>query len=1077
MAELNDRDRASTATLNRSIIAILQCYEINRKKTIGLLDALLCGLDGDKLIENCSTERVVKRCLTRHIPYQPHVIVFPRLAIAIKSSLVREHYIKLGFSAFCKDINHFLEWNDPTCGSVCVGAFKREFSQAFIVYQKLDAFSCVKHVCCGYGLETILMFDFSLEPSVDDRTVGDDKSEVAVRGRLIASFWQRRMDDLDEQKRAGFSWQKSSTAGIDRPHAAPLLQDAAVASLLDLRNIGCALAFLQPGGSGSAEAAVYSTSTMSSSTRTVNTDTSSSTTAQGQNPSTQTVSSKKTYNVTSRVTSTRHSSREVTLNTGGKDLASLDLADLAKELEKHQHRESNGDLAMPFLDPAQLAGVDSPAAIIFQQLLNVEKERFANLFPQLRCVRSSPAPLETTVRIIRNADGTVTRIQTVQSRSVIRCRQVTKQKGDETKSTVRAVVHYEGPGGKVRLKLEDDGSVDSEESGGEDDDDDHDHLQLSPVKLGLPSPNSDEPLAEGVPDKAFYAAQELVDTERRYVGKLILLVETFKKRIEQENSNGRLIPVQKSRALFANLDSIYAFHKHHFLPQLQNRLREWPIEQKISDVVCQQAPFLKMYSEYINNYKRATKVFEELYKRGGKFAQIVDEVERMPECENLSLVSHIIGPVQRVMRYHLLMQEYLKHLPENHCDRQDTEKALELVKSAASHANEIMRKLDKYKDLVELQEQLGCQVIELVSPSRELIKQGRLLKLSSKSDEQQTRHVFLLNDMLLVCSERKVPIHKYKLRSLLEISGMTVLEGDYLDIENTFYVRTKRKVIAFCAGTFKEKAEWMESLWSTIRELAAQHQSFRMSGRKFSKLDDRLPRKTCSLCTSTFSIFRREYTCQACRKIVCKKCCSTNKMPLAHEVGKEKRICSACFEALRADDSATQRQHRDAQNNSSTSSMWLVPANDNMLEGYLEMRSLKRPWTKSFFRLKNDFLLYRYADEKDKAPVASMPLPGIKVSLLDSRQESNGLSEWNQFVVEHKNRSYVFRCATQEEMAKWMAVLDLASKAEIPSSGSPICKNLDQCGAELQDKLLRICGKMASNIGTSESQYTGEQPT
>ncbi|KRY28886.1 FYVE, RhoGEF and PH domain-containing protein 4 [Trichinella spiralis] len=914
-------------------------------------------------------------------------------------------------------------------------------------------------------LQFLFISDFSLEPSVDDRT--------AVRGKLIASFWQRQMDDSDEQKRAGFSWQKSSTASIDRPLAAPLLQDAAVASLLDLRNIGCALAFLQPDGSGSADAAVYSTSTMSSSTRTVNTDTSSSTTAQGQNPSTQTVSSKKTYNVTSRVTSTRHSSREVTLNTGGKDLASLDLADLAKELEKHQPRESNGDLTMPFLDPAQLAGVDSPAAIIFQQLLNVEKERFANLFPQLRCVRSSPAPLETTVRIIRNADGTVTRIQTVQSRSVIRCRQVTKQKGDETKSTVRAVVHYEGPGGKVRLKLEDDGSVDSEESGGEDDDDDDGHLQLSPAKLGLPSPNSDEPLAEGAPDKAFYAAQELVDTERRYVGKLILLVERAVKHEKERNLNFDVQKAYRTRKFQRSAHTgseeqssvcqfgIYLrFSQAAFFTATAKspaRMVNWnlsPREQKISDVVCQQAPFLKMYSEYINNYKRATKVFEELYKKGGKFAQIVDEVERMPECENLSLVSHIIGPVQRVMRYHLLMQEYLKHLPENHCDRQDTEKALELVKSAASHANEIMRKLDKYKDLVELQEQLGCQVIELVSPSRELIKQGRLLKLSSKSDEQQTRHVFLvgytrlnifaLNDMLLVCSERKVPIHKYKLRSLLEISGMTVLEGDYLDIENTFYVRTKRKVIAFCAGTFKEKAEWMESLWSTIRELAAQRQSFRMSGRKFSKLDDRLPRKTCSLCTSTFSIFRREYTCQACRKIVCKKCCSTNKMPLAHEVGKEKRICSACFEALRADDSATQRQHRDAQNNSSTSSMWLVPANDNMLEGYLEMRSLKRPWTKSFFRLKNDFLLYRYADEKDKAPVASMPLPGIKVSLLDSRQESNGLSEWNQFVVEHKNRSYVFRCATQEEMAKWMAVLDLASKAEIPSGESPICKNLDQ---------------------------------
>ncbi|KAL1235104.1 Pleckstrin [Trichinella spiralis] len=51
------------------------------------------------------------------------------------------------------------------------------------------------------------------------------------------------------------------------------------------------------------------------------------------------------------------------------------------------------------------------------------------------------------------------------------------------------------------------------------------------------------------------------------------------------------------------------------------------------------------------------------------------------------------------------------------------------------------------------------------------------------------------------------------------------------------------------------------------------------------------------------------------------------------------------------------------------------------------------------------------------------------------------------------SKSYVFRCATQEEMAKWMAVLDLASKAEIPSGESPICKNLDQCDAELQEKL------------------------
>ncbi|CDW61361.1 PH domain containing protein [Trichuris trichiura] len=120
--------------------------------------------------------------------------------------------------------------------------------------------------------------------------------------------------------------------------------------------------------------------------------------------------------------------------------------------------------------------------------------------------------------------------------------------------------------------------------------------------------------------------------------------------------------------------------------------------------------------------------------------------------------------------------------------------------------------------MVELQEHLGSQVPDLISPSRELIKQGRLIKLSSKSDEMHHRHLFLFNDMLLVCSERVMPLNKYKLRASLRVSEMFVLEGDHLDIENAFYVRTRKRAIEFCAKTLKEKVEWMESLWRAISQ-------------------------------------------------------------------------------------------------------------------------------------------------------------------------------------------------------------------------------------------------------------------
>lgn len=37
---------------------------------------------------------------------------------------------------------------------------------------------------------------------------------------------------------------------------------------------------------------------------------------------------------------------------------------------------------------------------------------------------------------------------------------------------------------------------------------------------------------------------------------------------------------------------------------------------------------------------------------------IVLYFQQLPECENLSLVSHLICPVQRVMRYQLLLKVY-----------------------------------------------------------------------------------------------------------------------------------------------------------------------------------------------------------------------------------------------------------------------------------------------------------------------------------------------------------------------------------------------------------------------------------
>ena len=69
--------------------------------------------------------------------------------------------------------------------------------------------------------------------------------------------------------------------------------------------------------------------------------------------------------------------------------------------------------------------------------------------------------------------------------------------------------------------------------------------------------------------------------------------------------------------------------------------------------------------------------------------------------------------------------------------------ALFLVSTAANHANEAMKRIDQFKQLLEIQESLGGAV-DLVSPTRELMKEGKMVKISARSGDHQERYLFLV---------------------------------------------------------------------------------------------------------------------------------------------------------------------------------------------------------------------------------------------------------------------------------------------------------------------------------------------
>lgn len=55
-----------------------------------------------------------------------------------------------------------------------------------------------------------------------------------------------------------------------------------------------------------------------------------------------------------------------------------------------------------------------------------------------------------------------------------------------------------------------------------------------------------------------------------------------------------------------------------------------------------------------------------------------------------------------------------------------------------------MKKIDKFKQLLEVQERISG-IVDLVSPTRELLKEGKIVKISARSGDHQERYLFLVS--------------------------------------------------------------------------------------------------------------------------------------------------------------------------------------------------------------------------------------------------------------------------------------------------------------------------------------------
>ncbi|KAF3833685.1 hypothetical protein F7725_024889 [Dissostichus mawsoni] len=259
--------------------------------------------------------------------------------------------------------------------------------------------------------------------------------------------------------------------------------------------------------------------------------------------------------------------------------------------------------------------------------------------------------------------------------------------------------------------------------------------------------------------KRHYILLELVETERDYVRDLGLVVEGYMTRMKEEGVPDDM--KGKDKIVFGNIYQIYDWHKEYvthtcgeyfpcsdvfFLGELEKCLEDpdrlGPLFlkqvrlQSISEcvlcftclytfnrVLClsYQERRLNMYVVYCQNKPKSEHIvseyidtyFEDLKQRLGQRLQITDL---------------LIKPVQRIMKYQLLLKDFLKHSKKAGLESMELEKAVEVMCIVPKRCNDMMNvgRLQGYDGKIVAQGRLLLQDTFMVSDTEGRMKERRI---------------------------------------------------------------------------------------------------------------------------------------------------------------------------------------------------------------------------------------------------------------------------------------------------------------------------------------------------------------
>lgn len=302
------------------------------------------------------------------------------------------------------------------------------------------------------------------------------------------------------------------------------------------------------------------------------------------------------------------------------------------------------------------------------------------------------------------------------------------------------------------------------------------------------------------------AIQEILTSERSYIAQLKVLMQFFVRPLRDRTD---LIGTEQYQAVFGQVEMIYSLNAE-LLQELESDL------DNVARAFKRMAPFFKLYSVYAFDYNRSQLILQELTDKNAGFKKFLEANESRPEVQR-KLISLLIAPIQRVPRYRLLLQQVVLYSSPSDADFRGLQDSIREVEATVQHLNTVIQDQENTQALLDLQNSLVNRQPNIVQPSRKIVREGTLHKMSG-SGTKLRRHCVLMSDIFMYCKCLKERLAKQLVVGALQCCCIFPLKKCRVTeiFPGSFKLTCQGDGIILSADTVANGRAWLAAIKDTI---------------------------------------------------------------------------------------------------------------------------------------------------------------------------------------------------------------------------------------------------------------------